>query len=200
MYDMTVMPNLFIIPFIWSKLLKTTEAYLNATSVQEFLKEKDHKFDLVISELFMQDAFYMFAHKYKAPHVLLDTSTYLTMMDDMMGQDSALPYINSEFSRDFGDGDMTLFQRVHNHILGNVIKWGHRLYLRRKHYNLATKYFSDLPQPLPSIEELEKNVSLVLMNTHFSYDNARPLVPGIVEIGGVHVKPPKPLPEVNIFV
>lgn len=33
------------------------------------------------------------------------------------------------------------------------------------------------------------------MNSHFSMNHARPLMPGIVNIGGAHIKPAKPLPK-----
>lgn len=43
---------------------------------------------------------------------------------------------------------------------------------------------------------MRKNISLVLVNYHFSQGNPRPNVPGLIEIGGVQVKEkPDPLPE-----
>lgn len=41
-----------------------------------------------------------------------------------------------------------------------------------------------------------RNVSLVLVNTHFTSSGPRPLLPNLVEVGGLQVKPePAPLPE-----
>lgn len=40
------------------------------------------------------------------------------------------------------------------------------------------------------------NISLLLTNAHFSLNRPRPLVPGDVEVGGIHVGTPKPLPSV----
>lgn len=42
-------------------------------------------------------------------------------------------------------------------------------------------------QDLPSYEEMQKNVSLVLANSHFSDGLIRPTVPAYVEIGGIHI-------------
>ncbi|XP_042221656.1 UDP-glycosyltransferase UGT5-like [Homarus americanus] len=51
--------------------------------------------------------------------------------------------------------------------------------------------FSDLPPLL----DLEKNTSLVLLNTQFSMDKALPLLPSQVEVGAMHCRPGKPLPQ-----
>lgn len=48
----------------------------------------------------------------------------------------------------------------------------------------------------PSYADMKKNVSLVLINHHFSQGPVRPLPPGMVEIGGIQIKEkPDPLPE-----
>jgi glucuronosyltransferase len=49
-----------------------------------------------------------------------------------------------------------------------------------------------------SYDDSLRNVSLALVNIHFSGGLVRPYVPNMVEIGGIQVKPePSPLPEVN---
>lgn len=58
---------------------------------------------------------------------------------------------------------------------------------------LANKYFSHLA-PLPSIDDIVKNVSVILINTHRAVIPPRPAMPGVVYIGGAHIKPPKALP------
>lgn len=48
-----------------------------------------------------------------------------------------------------------------------------------------------------SIEELTGNTSLMFINSHHSLGPSQPLVPGVVEIGGINVKQiPSPLPKV----
>lgn len=41
------------------------------------------------------------------------------------------------------------------------------------------------------------NTSILFVNSHFSANPPRPAVPGFVEIGGVHIEHPKPLPKVK---
>jgi len=61
---------------------------------------------------------------------------------------------------------------------------------------ISKKYFGN---DTPYVGDLEKNVSLVLTNTHYTTGVIRPLVPAIIEIGGppLHLPPVKPLPKVR---
>lgn len=49
--------------------------------------------------------------------------------------------------------------------------------------------------PLPTVEELVNNISIILVNSHRSIAPPRPLMPGIINIGGSHIQPTKPLPD-----
>lgn len=48
--------------------------------------------------------------------------------------------------------------------------------------------------PVPSILELERNISFRIVNQHETMSIARPKMPGIAYVAGIHIKPPKPLP------
>lgn len=48
--------------------------------------------------------------------------------------------------------------------------------------------------PLPSFKELRQNISIIFVNAHRSITHPRPAMPGLIQIGGAHIKPPKPLP------
>lgn len=49
-----------------------------------------------------------------------------------------------------------------------------------------------------SFDDSMSNVSLALINIHFSSGTVRPYLPNMIEIGGIQVKPkPSPLPQVN---
>lgn len=55
--------------------------------------------------------------------------------------------------------------------------------------------YSEPGKPLPSVEEMYEKISLILVNVHKSTSRPRPQMPGIVHIGGAHIKPPKVLPK-----
>lgn len=46
-----------------------------------------------------------------------------------------------------------------------------------------------------SLSEVEKNVSMVLVNSHYSLGQPRPLMPNVVEVGAMHCRPARPLEE-----
>lgn len=46
---------------------------------------------------------------------------------------------------------------------------------------------------MPHIRELVKNTSLMFVNSHHSFEGARPYAPTVIELGGIHIKEAKPL-------
>lgn len=65
------------------------------------------------------------------------------------------------------------------------------LYLYPAQDKLLKKYYSNAPD----LQDLLNNVSLVLLNSHESFNQPVPYVPNMIDIGGYHVDPPKPLPK-----
>lgn len=52
---------------------------------------------------------------------------------------------------------------------------------------------------MPNVRDLEKNISLILINSHRSVDLPRPSMPGLIDVGGAHIQKAKTLPD-NIKV
>ncbi|XP_049832176.1 UDP-glucosyltransferase 2-like isoform X2 [Schistocerca gregaria] len=52
-----------------------------------------------------------------------------------------------------------------------------------------------LGSALPPTSRLVYNTSLMLLNSHFSLNQPIPLVPAMIEVGGLHIEQPKPLPK-----
>lgn len=53
--------------------------------------------------------------------------------------------------------------------------------------------------PGMKLDALAKEYSLILSNSHFSINEIRPLVPALVEVGGLHLDDKQILPRVSIF-
>lgn len=49
----------------------------------------------------------------------------------------------------------------------------------------------------PFIENLEKTMDLVLVNSHPSMEITAPKLPGVVHVGGMQIKEPKEVPKVS---
>lgn len=89
---------------------------------------------------------------------------------------------------------MSFSERWYNSML-TINDWilRHLLTIPLQNWSL-NKLFPDLG-PLPSVHDLRKNISLTFVNAHRSITHPRPSMPGMIYIGGAHVKPPKPLPS-----
>ncbi|XP_050682084.1 UDP-glycosyltransferase UGT5-like [Leptidea sinapis] len=174
----------FIEEVLWKGGLAFTEHLLNSTTMKKFL-ENDYNFDLVICEDFIQEAFYMLSHKYQAP--LIVVTPYGNSMKQlfMVGNPLQLSTVLYEF---VAIEDPTSFAgRLKNLYVSayEFIFWRYR-YLDKQE-QLVKKYIKNLPQPVPSLYDIQKNASLFLINSHFSFDVPVAYQPNIIEVGGLHV-------------
>lgn len=49
---------------------------------------------------------------------------------------------------------------------------------------------------LPSISELEKHTAIAFISTTPAFDYPQPLPENVIQVGGLHIGDPKPLPKV----
>lgn len=66
-----------------------------------------------------------------------------------------------------------------------------------KAQEIVNKYLGDVNG---TVSEAMSMIDAVIMNTHFAFGGARPLPPGIIEVGGCTYKNPKSLPEVSEII
>lgn len=89
---------------------------------------------------------------------------------------------------------MNFFERWYNTILSGYDWFLRRFYHIPLQTKIAEKHFGHL-EPLPSINELRKNISIIFVNAHRAITSPRPSMPGLIHIGGAHIKASKPLPS-----
>lgn len=94
---------------------------------------------------------------------------------------------------DFSD-EMTFAERLFNVLLSTFEATIIRPFFHLpRQMAIAEKHFADL-MPLPSLDSLHKNISVTMVYTHRSISYPRPTMPGLINIGGAHIRPIKPLP------
>ncbi|XP_039439844.1 UDP-glycosyltransferase UGT5-like [Culex pipiens pallens] len=185
--------NLFL---YWKMGLDTSRFALESQAVQQFIKRNDLSFDLVVSEQFFQESWLMFAHKFNAPIVTISTYGYSDFMDRAMGILTPWSFV-PHMILDYED-DMNFLQRAYNVLVSSVDYVIRELYYLPQQDKLAKEFFGDLVRergPLPSVRELEKSISVILINAHPTLTKPRPSTVGLVNIAGAHIRHPKPLPE-----
>jgi glucuronosyltransferase len=115
-------------------------------------------------------------------------------MADWVGSPNPYSYVPDEFV-DYTD-KMNFWQRTHNTIVCLLKHVGRQLIHLPKQNAAMQKHFN-YTDNLPSVWKLEHKTSLVLQNTHHSLSYSKPLMPNYVQVGGMHVKSPKKLPQVR---
>lgn len=180
---------------LWKGGLALTEGSLKSPAVQSLLAE-NRSFDLVISEVFFQEATYVLAHKYNVPLVLISTMVNCAKHNLITGNPLQLATASFEFLD--ANNPTSFWGRLRNLYLNVYDCFWWRFWFLPKQEELAKKYIPNLPEPVPSLYELQKNASLLLLNSHFSFQSPVAFLPNIVEIGGLHLsESDSELPEVS---
>ncbi|XP_062551814.1 LOW QUALITY PROTEIN: UDP-glycosyltransferase UGT5-like [Armigeres subalbatus] len=184
--------NLF---FYWKMGIETSRHGLESRNVQTFLKREDLHFDLIVSEQFFQESWLMFAYKFNAPIVTISTYGYSDFMDRAMGLItpwSVVPHMLLDY-----EDNMNFFQRSYNLFISTFDYVVREYYYLPKQNEIVKKCFGDLNQQrgsLPSVQSLEKYISVILVNSHPFLAKPRPSTVGLVNVAGAHIRANKPLP------
>ncbi|XP_021942239.1 UDP-glucuronosyltransferase 2C1-like isoform X3 [Zootermopsis nevadensis] len=168
---------------------------LGSPAIQDFIRchpSTNTSFDLVFMEMSRYQCYYGLIHHVGSPPVIGirsvgTTSATLAAVGSPNNPayfpDYYLPYT----------GHMTFFQRLHNTAIyvWNSVLW-HALLMPMN--EVAMRYhFGRGP---PSVWEAEKNVSLVMVNSHWSQSYPLPLLPAVIQLGNIHIQEkPKQLPQ-----
>lgn len=157
------------------------------------LLDSDETFDLFITETFMYDATLLFANRFKVPFITYVPNNLLPWHAERMGNPSNPSYVPTIMSEYLSP--MNFWQRLHNTVIYTLSVVLHNLIALRQNDETIKAI---LGPDTPSLYDTVRQTSLFFTNTHSSLNPVAPLVPGIVEIAGVHIKPAKPLPSVCI--
>ncbi|XP_050424430.1 UDP-glycosyltransferase UGT5-like [Adelges cooleyi] len=173
---------------------EVTYGALNNTKVLEFIQTDGYQFDLVIFENFQHECFVAMGHKYGAPVVQLIPATPVAFVSQWFSQPFHPAYIPDQNS---GYSDrMSFFVRLTNVFVTLLQFILYPLFYMPKQTEIMNKYFNYTGwESRPTLEEMTKNISLTLMNAHFTIGSPRPLVPSFIEVAGMHLKPASKLPK-----
>ena len=194
--DLTIIDNNYSIKKIVQGIfmirqwgLDACEAGLNIPEVRQLIKS-NKKFDLILIESFNTDCFLGFVHRFQAPFIALSSHQIMPWVNQQIGNPDNPSYIPSIFLE--VSPQMNFLQRITNTVLENLAK----ILFNTVFLWPAQKMVEETFGPgVPPLDEIAKTTSAVLTNTHYSLFGARPFVPNVVEVGGLHIKPAKPLPE-----
>lgn len=169
------------------------EAQMDNTELQKLLKE-DAEYDLLLLGYFSSPLVLGFASKFKCPFIIMSPLSASLHLHDSFGNPSH-PVLNPEFLMPFSKAE-TLYHRFTSVYFSVWSRLAYSYYLLPKIDGLARGYFG---KNMPYLGDIEKNASLLLVNTNRFLHTIRANVPAVVEMGQTNIKPKKPLPNVCIF-
>ncbi|XP_064112827.1 UDP-glycosyltransferase UGT5-like isoform X2 [Macrobrachium nipponense] len=175
-----------IISVLKDRMCKMARDIYRVPHVKE-LYRKRKEYDLIVLDHLFNEFSYPFVHE--MPFITIATPGMDPRQSAVLGNLLSPAYMPSFLYE-------PNFEHVFGRLVNTVFSIGVPFYWRvwevipavQKEVNV---HFPDLPPLL----EIERNQSLVLLNSHFSNDLTVPLLPSQVEVGGMHCRPAKHLPE-----
>lgn len=152
------------------------------------------KFDLIITEIFSSDAMLAYVHQFKIPFISFCSTPLLTWASDRVGIPDNPSYISFSYNdKPLNTKESTFFQRLYNTYAYVLSRLEYKIQSEFKTNKIVRKHFGD---ETPTLDEIARNTSLIFTFSHFSINSPRPMVPGVVEVGGIQITDPAPLPTV----
>ncbi|KAH8378400.1 hypothetical protein KR093_011156 [Drosophila rubida] len=163
--------------------------------VTDLYENKDNKFDLVMIGYFLNNFQIGIAHKLKVPVVVASSMYQWEVFYSMLGNPRELAYVpNIGVLAKIGS-TLTFGQRLQSLMAFSMTRL-FTFFMENDNAAIYYELYGEDPD-MPKYEEINRNVSLVLFNTHgLSEGPIRPNMPGVIEVGGIQVKEqPDPLPK-----
>lgn len=168
-----------------------TNHTLRSRAFSTLITSNEH-FDVIVMEVFLNEAMVGLSHLFGAPIVGYSTIGTTKSTSDMVGSPSPLSYI-PHCMLPFTE-EMNFVQRTYN----TMITVFETIFFHFAYMPLHERLYNDIfPDPKPTLSVARtNNVSLVLLNTHFSLSYPRPYMVNMIEVGGMHVsRTPNKLPD-----
>ncbi|KAK9498367.1 hypothetical protein O3M35_003015 [Rhynocoris fuscipes] len=167
---------------------------LQLETLQNFIKNDNTKFDLVIAELwFIQFPLVAFGHKYNAPVIAISPSALFPIVADLTGNDIPLSYAPLTMFK--FDDRMTFFERAQNVFMYYWDVYAGKYFFFREQDSLMRKYINyPGSENLPYITDMLQNISLTIADHHYALGYPRPHHKNVVEFGGINAHVPEKLP------
>ncbi|XP_014485662.1 PREDICTED: UDP-glucuronosyltransferase 1-10-like [Dinoponera quadriceps] len=157
--------------------------YLGKPEILELVRNppKDPPYDAVLLEVFGAHCFAIIGHLWNVPIIGVSTTSLYPWLHWFVAQPENIAFVPNNCIGYVGY--MNFWQRVHNVLHTSYAKWSF-FSKTSVQDDIIKKYFGP---GMPSVRELEKKVSIILMNSHISLNGVKPTTPAVVDVGGLHI-------------
>lgn len=163
-----------------------TRKIFEHSTFQEIFSSNEH-YDAVILEQFSSDALKVVAHKFNAPLILFHGVGATNAVNLYVGNPSPRSYISDIYLR--FPSKMTFLERLENFVVSVFVTIYKHFYYFPEQEKIVKEFYPNAPD----LNSIIFNTSLILLMAHETTQQAVPLVPNMINVGGLHMKPPKPL-------
>ncbi|XP_055841135.1 UDP-glucosyltransferase 2 isoform X2 [Episyrphus balteatus] len=151
----------------------------------------NQKFDLILFDISAGKCMFKLIQKYqKIPVVGVSAFKMDPYILEMLGGHNYPGYVS--YFLDYKDMPMNLWNRLTNSATYAFAYLYRKIITEPVTEGLSHQYVRG---PKPPLDSLFKRVKMALINTHPSMDSAQSLPPNIIEVGGLHIKEQRKLPE-----
>lgn len=150
------------------------------------------RFDVIIVESYNSDCALALAANLSAPYIAFNPQPAHPWHYSRLGINFNSAYVPQSLLP-FGKQPW-FFDRVKSFILYYVSNWVYYVGSQVTDHVFLYKYLGD---DLPTLESIASNASLVFVNTHKSVFGSVVRADNVVDIGGIHIRPPKVIPTVS---
>jgi len=183
--------ELFIQEFL-AQIRVGYESMMKHPEFQQILK--DRKVDLIIHDGLFSEYCRVISHHLRVPSIAHYSTASTTPINlSPMGATAdfaSVPTILSSF-----EGQMSFFERMANMLQSEISEMFYKYSVLSSIDEIIQKDFPDSP----SVEELGKETSLAIINSHPVTSWPRSLPPTVISIGALHTRPAEPLSKVCHF-
>jgi len=180
----------------WELGIELAELVMSHSDMKRFVHSDSNSFDLVMIETFCQEYSVAIGHKFNAPVINLVPAMVWASVSKWLHVPATFSYIPDSCLK--SAPDMSFVERLENTVAGAMQLYAANCwYLPRIKEIMDTHFAYSGWESRPQLERMLNDVSLTLVNWHHAIGVPRPYLPGIIEVGGMHIRQPNALPEVR---
>lgn len=182
--DLNTLSCFKMIDLVYMSSNKIMEGMNNSANFRKLLETKP-QYDVIIVQVYAEDALLALGHYFNAPIIGVSPFGASKWTTDLTGAPNFASYIPHPMS---GYTDrMNFWQRMYN----SFCYWYEDIMMVTSYTPVQQQLLEDIypnGSKMPSLDEIKRNISLVLLNTHVTLGTVRPNHPNMIEVGGLFIE------------
>lgn len=179
---------------LFSKAIPNASRIVGCAPLTQLLNSTDH-YDLLLTDILHTNWWAGFAYKFGVPMISVFPNILMTWFADSIGAITNPSYV-ANFYAD-ASPRMNFWERLNNFYVYTTLKLFGPYYVFNPSNELAREVFGE---DVPPLGEIVKNTSITFTNTYTPSHMAMPVPPNLVQVGRMHIKEAKVLPEVGKII